>query len=78
MPAFGQQTPEPLARRARFNADPRCLALLPKVPVKRDRLVGMRQLLLLHFSRSVVKDRENFEPGMKITAYNQHRWLLSE
>ncbi len=40
--------------------------------VKLLRLRAVLQPLLLHLSRSIVKDRDLLKPRMKITAYNQH------
>src|SRR6202043_3438316 len=40
--------------------------------VKPLRLIAVLQTLLLHLSRSVVKDRDLLKTRMKITAYNQH------
>ena len=75
--ALGQQTPEPLARRSRLEAHPHPLALPLQLAVKRYRFRRMRQPLFLHGPYLIVKDRENFEPHMEITTYNQPRWLLS-
>ena len=78
VPAFGQQTPEPLARRSRLDAYPYRLALRLQPAVKLYRLLRMFQPLFPDTCPSIVKDRENLKPSMEVTTYNQHRWLLSE
>lgn len=73
VPTLGQQPSKPGARRSRFDPHRR---LLRQAPIKRHRLLRMQQLLLTDLFVSVVKDRDNLEPGMEITTYNQHRSLL--
>ena len=76
VPAFPQQTPEPLARRSRLDAHPHLLALLLQPTVKPYRLGSMLQPSFCRCPSSIVKDRENLKPSVKVTTYNQHRWLL--